>query len=83
MKESDLLADLATVFPIATASQAVQVEDAKGVTWMMLNVFDTGTINNKPVASQRNLTYYVYHKGQADEAAYYADQAPKSVFAGV
>jgi hypothetical protein len=78
-KETDLRTDLAaTFFAIDPTSTVKQTEDAKGVTWMTCNVLEVGLSekSKKPTSYRKNVEYYVYHRGQADEVAWYSQSEP-------
>lgn len=77
--ESDLLADLATVYAhVSPSPEVLQSEDDKGITRMLVNVFEAGksSNDNKQIGYRKNVEYYVFHRGDPDEAAYYAVNEP-------
>jgi hypothetical protein len=79
MNEAALLADLATVYTAVDPTPTVaQAEDAKGVTWLQINVLETGLSekDKKNIGYRKNVFYYVFHRGLGDEAAWYAVDQP-------
>jgi len=84
-KETDLLADLATRFAHVNPSATIlQAEDAMGVTWLQVNVLEAGLTEQSriPSAYRKNVEYYVFHRGQADENAWHSHTEPDNTSAG-
>jgi len=78
-KETDLLANLATrFFAVDPTPTILQEEDVKGVTWLQINVLEVGLSQKTklPTSFRKNVPYYVYHRGQADEQAWYSQDEP-------
>jgi hypothetical protein len=76
MTEAQLLADITTQFKSVGTPAVTTPEDDKGVTLKIVNVFDTAeNVKLAPSAICRNISYYVYHAEQPDEAAYYHIQS--------
>lgn len=70
-----LINEIKLVCPSVTDESIViaQPEDNNGVTWYIVNIFETGAseANRKPTASRRNIHFYVHNEGELDESAYY------------
>jgi len=79
-KETDLIADLESKYE-AVDTPTIQ-ETSYGITWMIVNVFETGKSKDAsvPTARKRNVSYYVKNRGEVDEIAWYQEE-PKNVSA--
>jgi hypothetical protein len=79
MTKTQLLADLATIY---TAVGTPVAQTATGnIQPYIVVVFVTGLSekNKKPVASQRNILFYVVDEGLGEEAAYYGGTEPINI----
>lgn len=76
--ESDLIADLNSRFEAVATPTINEVEDTKGITWMMTNVLEIGKseATRVPTAHRKNISYYVKDRGEATEEAWYAQDEP-------
>jgi len=77
-KEVDLRNDLtARFFAVDPAPIIIEPQDSKGVTWLQINVLESGFSEDKnPAAYRKNIDYYVFHRGLVDENAWYARVVP-------
>jgi len=81
MTKVELLADLANRSNIKAVGvpEVVQPQDEVGVTWYVVNVFETGlSISGQPIAQRKNVPFYVFNEGQVDEDAMFMQDAPRS-----
>jgi len=78
-KESDLISDLTSrFFAIDPAPVILEAEDAKGITWLSINVMEVGKSekDKTPTSLRKNISYYVFNRGELDEEAWYAQEEP-------
>jgi hypothetical protein len=75
MVKAELIEDIKRTCPAFNEKSIVVVQeaDSNDVTWYMASIFETGYSeeNKKPTAYRRNIHFYVYKEGLAEEEAYY------------
>jgi hypothetical protein len=81
MTKAQLLASLAAMSNIKAVGvpEITQAEDAMGVTWYMVNVFETGlSKTGQPIAQRKNISFYVFNEGEATEDAMFMQDEPRA-----
>lgn len=79
-KKSDILADINVMYiGVGTPLNPGGEGEINGVTKYIVNVNELakGSAAEKPVGSRKNIVFYVFHEGQADEKAWYEREEPK------
>jgi len=75
MTKAELIEDIKRTCPAFNEKSITVAQDADSndVTWYLASIFETGYSeeNKKPTAYRRNIHFYVYKEGLAEEAAYY------------
>jgi hypothetical protein len=79
MKESELLADLASRVEVISDAPEIIESEQFGITRMLVSYFETGKSEKLqlPVAIKKNIGYYVKDRGELTEEAWYQDDEPK------
>jgi len=78
-KEADLIADLQSKYKAVGTPNVLEHSDEKNITWLSVNVFDVAEYKNIPIAHRKNIEYYVFHRGEPNEEAYYKDWEPPKI----
>jgi hypothetical protein len=80
-KETDLITDLNNKFEKVGTPVIVESQDSKGVTWLQVNVLESGLSDGLqvPTAQRKNIDYYVLNRGNSStEKAWYRDEPVNS-----